>query len=676
MPSSPCILSERLQIQDDKRKRAPSRVLRSISPSKHFFKAVRRTMTSLGDPPISKTISDRARSEPFVKKFNLPPDEILIHDFSAALNRQILLHGRLYISQNFVCFESRIFGTKTSEVIALKDITEISKKSKRVKLTHGIEISTSTQNWRFASFVSREKAFTALCEAWFRAVPEQQHLHRDSTESGSDSDDDSEYANTNDDFISDSGALSDSRAFEDTSLTEDEARSSTMSMSTIHSSVDSGPNLGTNAPTSHVYITQNGDIIRTDTTSPKEPEIHPQPQDIASTSSTTVISTTTTAISDNQAEEIFNFDEEEETDQGFLGGAQFQTIIDNAVLEVSAVNFFKAFLADSSTFTHRYHTQRGDQELVIKKWARSPQFGTIRDITYSAKVNAPIGPDRTRVQETQRYRLKKNKLVVETVGIMFDIPYGDFFRVEGRWEITSTGPDTTKLHLTLGVNFTKKTWFKGKIEAGVMKESGESYQRWLALARAELKKPEVIEKLKPALPQANAIRLAPVSSMPRNLSKDALPPMAEQLPGHSMRRIPSGNALAGIGSPAKPKTKKKSVAGLELQHQASPSIPPLNPPRARTASIGSINIPGSSSSLDSPTSSLSTSPLPISSPPAPSRISLAKSLAGGIEISGYTLLSVNVILVAMCIYLYIRLGYIEGKADALEKLLHATLKRE
>ncbi len=45
---------------------------------------------------------------------------------------------------------------------------------------------------------------------------------------------------------------------------------------------------------------------------------------------------------------------------------------------------------------------------------------------------------------------------------MYDIPFGDTFRLEGQWEVTQNGsnPNSCKLVISSGVYFIKKTWFK------------------------------------------------------------------------------------------------------------------------------------------------------------------------------------------------------------------------
>ncbi len=57
--------------------------------------------------------------------FNLPEEEELVNHFSAALHTDMLQHGRLYITPNFVCFYSGFFGT--SEIIPIRRIATLKK---------------------------------------------------------------------------------------------------------------------------------------------------------------------------------------------------------------------------------------------------------------------------------------------------------------------------------------------------------------------------------------------------------------------------------------------------------------------------------------------------------------------------------------------------------------------
>jgi len=62
------------------------------------------------------------KSRMYQKLFNLPVNEPLVEDYSCAIKKAILLHGRLYVSYHYVCFFSSIFSHKTSLIINMSDI--------------------------------------------------------------------------------------------------------------------------------------------------------------------------------------------------------------------------------------------------------------------------------------------------------------------------------------------------------------------------------------------------------------------------------------------------------------------------------------------------------------------------------------------------------------------------
>ncbi|KAJ1112395.1 hypothetical protein NDU88_000659 [Pleurodeles waltl] len=58
----------------------------------------------------------KQRSEEFRRQFkDIPETERLIVDYACALQRDILLQGRLYLSETWLCFHSNIFRWETSD---------------------------------------------------------------------------------------------------------------------------------------------------------------------------------------------------------------------------------------------------------------------------------------------------------------------------------------------------------------------------------------------------------------------------------------------------------------------------------------------------------------------------------------------------------------------------------
>ena len=59
-----------------------------------------------------------------------------------------------------------------------------------------------------------------------------------------------------------------------------------------------------------------------------------------------------------------------------------------------------------------------------------------------------MGPSQAVCHQVQRVRMYKgDHLVFETSQVMDDIPYGDRFKVEARWDVTSAGPDACQVRV-------------------------------------------------------------------------------------------------------------------------------------------------------------------------------------------------------------------------------------
>jgi hypothetical protein len=97
---------------------------------------------------------------------SVPEDDYLIEDYSAALQRDILLHGRLYVSEGHICFSSNILGWVTNLVISFDELVSIEKKSTAVIFPNALVISTPHARNTFASFVARDSTYELLIGIW------------------------------------------------------------------------------------------------------------------------------------------------------------------------------------------------------------------------------------------------------------------------------------------------------------------------------------------------------------------------------------------------------------------------------------------------------------------------------------------------------------------------------
>ncbi|KAJ3364182.1 hypothetical protein GGF32_002562 [Allomyces javanicus] len=118
-------------------------------------------------PPEVPLVAKTPKNAAFHRIFkHLPLDEFLIEDFSCALQKEILVQGRLYLTDRHICFHAVIFGWVTSLTIAFSDVTRIDKKSTALIFPNAIEVATAQQTYFFASFIFRELAFNMMTALW------------------------------------------------------------------------------------------------------------------------------------------------------------------------------------------------------------------------------------------------------------------------------------------------------------------------------------------------------------------------------------------------------------------------------------------------------------------------------------------------------------------------------
>nr|OQO29678.1 hypothetical protein B0A51_02583 [Rachicladosporium sp. CCFEE 5018] len=142
--------------------------------------ALRESTTGLANvtsnPPGHRltgfAVASSKRNKDFHQLFrSVPDDDYLIEDYSAALQKDILLHGRLYISEGHVCFSSNIFGWVTNLVIGFDEISSIEKRNTAMIIPNGLVISTLQARNSFASFVARDSTYELLVGIWKIAHP-------------------------------------------------------------------------------------------------------------------------------------------------------------------------------------------------------------------------------------------------------------------------------------------------------------------------------------------------------------------------------------------------------------------------------------------------------------------------------------------------------------------------
>ena len=115
---------------------------------------------------IGFAVASKKRNRPFHQLFrSVPEDDYLIEDFACTLQREILFHGRMYISEGHVCFYSNIFSWINTVVLAFDEIVSVKKTSTSI-IFNGLEITTLHAKHVFASLPSGPNIYELMVGVW------------------------------------------------------------------------------------------------------------------------------------------------------------------------------------------------------------------------------------------------------------------------------------------------------------------------------------------------------------------------------------------------------------------------------------------------------------------------------------------------------------------------------
>ncbi|XP_033641228.1 protein Aster-B-like isoform X3 [Asterias rubens] len=118
--------------------------------------------------------SYKTKTDEFRKYFkNIHDSEKLIADYSCALQKDILVQGRMYVTENWLCFYANIFKWETLLTIKLKAITAITKERTIRLIPNAIQVAADNEKYFFTSFMSRDRTFLLLFKVWQNALLDQ-----------------------------------------------------------------------------------------------------------------------------------------------------------------------------------------------------------------------------------------------------------------------------------------------------------------------------------------------------------------------------------------------------------------------------------------------------------------------------------------------------------------------
>ncbi|XP_060801478.1 protein Aster-B [Amyelois transitella] len=377
----------------------------------------------------------KSKSDDFKRLFKeLPDDERLIVDYSCALQKDILAHGRLYASQNYLCFYASIFGWETSMSLRWKDVTAITKEKTALVIPNAILVCTEGEKNFLTSFSGRDKAYLMLFRIWQNALMDQpmssqeiwQWVHRCYGEELGFNSDDEGYSR---DFV-DNPILAVDAAVED--VLESSMEAGVSGSETRHERAhaptyarDSSPPLVTNGS---AFDEEAGDTLPTDMSdsSDSEPEKH-------------------------QNHEIHECESTSHKEGKLLLQQDFPFTVDNMF----------TMIFTNCKFNLELLAARGTADYVYAPW--QPQGGLkCRQCKYTLSIaSGPIGPKEVQVTETQVMNKCSKPGVLYSIDSTSEnagIPYADYFTVQVHYCLRRVADTTTNLSMYGHVKYKKTIW--------------------------------------------------------------------------------------------------------------------------------------------------------------------------------------------------------------------------
>ncbi|XP_026172644.1 protein Aster-A isoform X2 [Mastacembelus armatus] len=456
----------------------------------------------------------KQRNEDFRKLFKkLPDTERLIVDYSCALQKDILLQGRLYLSENWLCFYSNIFRWETTITILLKDVTSMTKEKTAKLIPNAIQISTDNEKHFFTSFGARDRSFMMIFRLWQNALLDKSLSPKElwhivhqcyGTELGLTSEDD-DYVSPTAEHMN--GLLPGDESVSVTDLLD----LSSMSVPSIGSSppplVPCGPvssssatNLGGSSPPSSASClpievpSSSGRRLSSDPLEPSPPSSQSSlpstiPTNISasaaasfnleeggespSESTNHMLPPQTASLGNLSSLDITN-DEELPTDPSNSSDTQEESEVEsfctdlsgrlhiNTVVRMSVDKLHDLLFSADTHFIQHLFSQRHFTDLSVGEWQQDSSSGnTSRVLSYTIALNNPLGPKTAPVVETQTLHKSSARgecFVVDSEVITSGIPYQDYFYTVHRYCLTSINKHKSRLRVSSDICYRKQPW--------------------------------------------------------------------------------------------------------------------------------------------------------------------------------------------------------------------------
>ncbi|CAI5773020.1 VASt domain-containing protein [Podarcis lilfordi] len=436
------------------------------------------------------------RNEEFKRQFSHLPDlERLVVDYACALQKDILLQGRLYLSENWLCFHSNIFRWETTISIALKDITFMTKEKTARLIPNAIQIATEGEKFFFTSFSARDRSYLNIFRLWQNSLLEKRLTKQEfwqlvqqsyGSELGLNTEEMENIYSSSEENGQSRSSLCDESGDKESPKAVGVIREPIAQILEVETESLNG-NIRTEGPELEELHCDKQD--RRSSLLPSERK----PADVAQRK----FSIQSPDLNENFAQEKSSASESDEEDEETFPESDLHgKLFINRVFRIGADRLFE-MLFTNSHFMQRYFSTRNITDAVTTPWNRDIGGNQLRTMTYTIGLNNPLVGKFTTATEKQVLHKRSHKdhcYRIDTEVVTHDVPYHDYFYTVYSYCIVRMSSQKCRLRISSDVKYRKQPWglVKNIIEKNTWGGIGENFKQLeseLLMEEYEINKP-------------------------------------------------------------------------------------------------------------------------------------------------------------------------------------------
>jgi len=402
-------------------------------------------------------IAPKPRNRAFHQQFrSVPEDDYLIEDYSCALQKEILLAGRIYVSEGHICFSSNILGWVTTLVISFEEIVSIERENTAMIIPNAIAVQTLHARHTFRSLLSREATYDLMIGIWKVSHPASFEKSINGKQLAAEESAREATGGPPPDEVQESEDSSDEGSDED----DDDG--------------DTASVLGSSAS-----VAGSGEIVDTKSVTRKPSGIVATTAPAATAvpgSGDQPIATATTAGASDAAVDFPGPATHAPTDCTD-GATHYDVIIKDETIPAPLGKVYSLlFGAQSGAFVKKFLLEDSkaiDLVLADDKKGLTNESKT-RQYQYIKPLGGSIGPKQTKTITTETldfFDLEKS-VSVSCATQTPDVPSGSAFVTKTRYCLSWAPGNATRFQMNMTIEWSAKSWLKGPIEKGAKDGQG------------------------------------------------------------------------------------------------------------------------------------------------------------------------------------------------------------